>query len=275
MTTDQDYKPTACPFDFIIPPDEFRPVTYPGVMSDMYIVSESGVVINKIRNFECGQSSNRGYLQVSLKQTDGSWRTMVVHRLVAWEFVPYRRDIELQVNHKDGNKLNNEHWNLEWVMPSENTQHAWNLGLNKPRKGDDSNYHILTSEDVSLICQKLQDPNITYKDVATLLGNKVSISCIQAIANGYNWTHISSKYSIPSRDQIICSKGSENYSAKLTDEDVHYICNRLLNPWISYVDIAEEIDYKVEPSIICRIANGKIWKHIVQQYQIPKRRKTK
>ena len=38
----------------------------------------------------------------------------------------------LEINHIDGDKLNNHYKNLEWMTPSENTQHSNDAGLRKP-----------------------------------------------------------------------------------------------------------------------------------------------
>lgn len=69
------------------------------------------------------------YLQVctSVKDRHRYW---AVHRLVAMAFLglPSIKD-KIQVNHKDGNKMNNRPDNLEWVSPKENMQHAVRTGL--------------------------------------------------------------------------------------------------------------------------------------------------
>ena len=53
-----------------------------------------------------------------------------VHRLLAMTFIQNIKCYEY-INHIDGNKLNNELINLEWVSYSENTQHAIKTGLHK------------------------------------------------------------------------------------------------------------------------------------------------
>lgn len=57
----------------------------------------------------------------------------LVHRLVATAFIRNGAD-KLEVNHIDGNKLNNTVTNLEWCTRAENNQHAIDTGLWKPRR---------------------------------------------------------------------------------------------------------------------------------------------
>lgn len=75
--------------------------------------------------------SSFGYFRVGL-YINGTKRKYAVHRLVASAFCPGECD-GLQVNHKDGNKQNNNADNLEWITARENQLHAFKLGLKRAK----------------------------------------------------------------------------------------------------------------------------------------------
>lgn len=96
---------------------------------DNYAVSDDGRVINKKRGIEKALKIDRyGYGNVALYR-DGKEYHRKVHRLVAEAYIENDGN-KPQVNHIDGNKLNNNVDNLEWVTCSENMKHAYETGLN-------------------------------------------------------------------------------------------------------------------------------------------------
>lgn len=72
-----------------------------------------------------------GYKEVTL-QRNGKAHSIRVHRIVAMAFIGEPQGEAKEVNHKDGNKKNNNVSNLEWVTSSENQIHAYKMGLQKP-----------------------------------------------------------------------------------------------------------------------------------------------
>lgn len=59
---------------------------------------------------------------------DGKRKSYLIHRLVALAYIPNSEN-KPDINHKDGNPLNNNVDNLEWCTKSENMQHAIKNGL--------------------------------------------------------------------------------------------------------------------------------------------------
>jgi len=100
-----------------------------------YEIHKNGSVFSKKLGRSLKQSSTKqGYKKVSLCK-NGNQKTFKVHRLVAQAFIE-NPEKKITVNHKDGNKINNNLNNLEWATYSENAIHAYANGLRKPRSGN-------------------------------------------------------------------------------------------------------------------------------------------
>jgi hypothetical protein len=99
-----------------------------------YLITLDGKLFSlKTMKFLKLRVTNAGYNQIQLFNKDG-YKYFSVHRLVAEAYIPNLENKE-QVNHMDGNKLNNLACNLEWMTRSENQKHCSDTGL---RKVDDA-----------------------------------------------------------------------------------------------------------------------------------------
>lgn len=103
-----------------------------------YEVSTDGQIRNKTTKYILkGRLSKSGYLQVSLKINEtNKFSNRYIHRIVAQTFIENPEN-KREVNHIDGNKINNNLENLEWVTSSENQKHRHRNGNKKT-----SNRHI-------------------------------------------------------------------------------------------------------------------------------------
>ena len=140
-----------------------------------------------------------GYAVVSLCE-DGKKFQVLVHRVVAEVFVSNDNpDVKTQVNHLDGNKLNNAAWNLEWTTPEENTHHAHEMGL---KKNYVNKYRSLDDATALEICRMLEQ-GARVKDICQMFG--VNQTLVSGIKNGSVYPDISAEFhfrGIPSANRI-------------------------------------------------------------------------
>lgn len=123
-----------------------------------------------------------GYKVVSLCDGNGTNRTCFIHRLIALAFIPNPNNLP-QVNHIDGNKLNNSIENLEWVTSQENVVHSYETGLasNAEERHPRS---VLTHGDILKIAE-LFVKGVPCIEMVPLIGKKYCT--IYKVIEGKNW----------------------------------------------------------------------------------------
>lgn len=97
-----------------------------------YMISNTGMVFNKKRNVYLKPVLNERYMVVLLYKNNKR-KQFYVHRLVANAFCE-KKEGKIIVNHKDFDKTNNHHSNLEWVTTRENIMHFLRSEYYIPRK---------------------------------------------------------------------------------------------------------------------------------------------
>ena len=109
----------------------------------------------------------------------------LVHRLIAEVFISNPKN-KPEVNHKNGDKTDNNIENLEWVTRSENNKHAFLKGLNIPYHGEKHPNTILNLLQVKNIFELRKD-GLLQREIADIYN--VSRSCICNILSGRNWKY--------------------------------------------------------------------------------------
>ncbi len=156
-----------------------------------YLVSDSGRIKSLIRK-EAGILTPRitvyGYCEVGLR-INGYTKSKLVHRLVAQEFLE-KQESRALVNHKDGNKRNNNLLNLEYVTHSENIKHAFDKGLIKKPNGIINGNSKLSEMQVMAI-KVLIEKGFKNKFIALHFG--INPTTVTDIKKGKTWSWLKSE----------------------------------------------------------------------------------
>ena len=235
-----------------------------------YCVTKEGQVWSlKVDRLLTPVLNNCGYYFVRIYNYEHKLVNLTIHRLVAKMFC-HNPDLEnkIQVNHIDGNKLNNHYTNLEWMTPSENTQHSNDAGLRKPTHSHEHTKFPeegevvhdwqeygnsdLSDDDVHKACKMLQD-GYRVCDISAMTGyNRRMVQYIRD-RHHLKWKHITELYDFSKIKR----------KEKTSPEVVMKICESLQ----SGNSINET--YKllnVERKLVANIKNRKFHKQISNNY---------
>lgn len=138
--------------------------------SKEYIITPDGLVHRNNKTLKYDINS-KGYARVSLHG-----KRFFVHRLVAKKYIPNPNNLP-QVNHINGDKLNNSVDNLEWCDNTYNNKHSY---LNGRCSGNTK----LSKEALQHIINVINSGNYNVKELAVKYN--VAVSTIYAIKQGFN-----------------------------------------------------------------------------------------
>lgn len=112
----------------------YKYVSYPEIdFNDKYMINSEGCIIslNKFKRLKPSIGEDK-YVRALLVDKKGKTHNLLVHRIVAYAFIPNPNNYPI-INHKDENPSNNSVDNLEWCTYSYNTTYL-NRHIERGRK---------------------------------------------------------------------------------------------------------------------------------------------
>lgn len=165
-----------------------------------YMVSNTGLVRNPKGKIMKTNYDKFGYERLTINYK-GHSKTLKVHQLVANAFLKKPKGAEV-VNHKDGNKRNNDVSNLEWTTQSKNLSHAIRMGL-KEIKGTHNPANKYPEEKIHEVCKLLLTRKYMNKEIAEIvfkdmisndIERKRFIKLVSQIKTKARWSIVSNLY---------------------------------------------------------------------------------
>jgi hypothetical protein len=187
-----------------------RHKTIPG-FDGIYTIYEDGRIWSKARNGRRGRFLNPGVgtpayycVTLSIKNKAKGFRIL---RLLAQAFIPNPDNLP-EVNHMDGNKLNNNLSNLEWCTSLHNLRHEYLTGLSKlkPRYGKDNPNTVLNPEQVMEIRAIAKLKIASKRAIGRAYG--IGVTTVRQILNNEPWQWIDDVSLQPGKEKCTCQNSS-------------------------------------------------------------------
>ena len=162
------------------------------VMNDMefdYLISSHGRVYSlKTQKILANRYDKQGYIRVALRK-DGNPYYFLVHRLVAFHFIPNDDETKVEVNHIDENPSNNHVENLEWCTSEYNVNYG---GRTDRQKTSRKKYYkcircVETGQEFESISEASHTYNLDVGSIGHCLAGR------RKTCGGFHWEYINNE----------------------------------------------------------------------------------
>lgn len=189
----------ACPFFVMSKNKLYEPIDGEELMNidgyeGRYLATGMGRIIslpnsksrnNRDKTRVLSQFVSWNYYQVTLTDDNGKRSSKFVQILICTAFHENTEN-KKEVNHKDGDKLNNWANNLEWNTHPENVQHAYDTGLCK-NIGETAATATISNKMALRIFNEMG----THKEIS--IKYKIPMTTVASIKTGINWSSVTGK----------------------------------------------------------------------------------
>ena len=243
--------------------EEFKP--FPG--NPRFLISNKGTAYDTVTGYKLvpyadpNRSHGKHYFYYYLPGENHM--NISAHRMEMLTFNPIPNPEEMQVNHIDANKQNNNLENLEWVTPQENVDHAVTNDL-IPR-GETSFFATHTEEEVIMICYWMSQGKMPMEiaEIMNIPYSEAFCNYISKLRTGECWRHITKNFTFPE-------------PFKHTEEEVIMICDLLSKgkrPFevVAIVENTLKRDLKENfvNAILYKQKQVDCWRYIIDKYKFP------
>ena len=228
-----------------------------------YLICNKGFVFNEdIHGIQAPHLEKNGYLRATMCHNGKRYKDNI-HRLVAKYFIDNPNNLP-QVNHKDGNKHNNDVNNLEWVTPRENVIHSYDKHLN--HSGEKCKLAKFSDNQIHYVCKLLEENELTIKEIAEV--TNTSKRTVKHVLRHETNVRISKDYNFDHYDKYnknkILNPSIRYCGAQLTPKQVTLICTLIEKNQLTLRQISDvtEIPYH----LIRNIYFKKTWRFISDDF---------
>ena len=149
-----------------------------------YVISNMGRIFDRLNGWFCVTFRIKGEKYLYCYEIKDY---VPLAMMKAFNYVPGCENFS--VNFKDGVTFNNYLPNLKWKMEDFNAEYGENANC-----GSNSYMATVTEDEVRKACQLMQDTDLTYNEIAEIIGGNMNKPILSKIKMGKCWRHISKDY---------------------------------------------------------------------------------